>query len=291
MAKLIGIWCAVILAILAVVNFVWRKPPAPPTAPSPVVMEKEIQKDQEIALLQEALPACSRAFFGFLSGTTPEERNQFVTDPVRTASLMARFYSMNPMVQVDPASLTLAQHSVVHLPAGKAVQTIWHSKDDQELDALFIKEEGEWRLDWSHFVRFSDLPWVLFLAGSGGDTAEFRLLARERLADQRKTSETISIVLYAPRPGSLYETGFQSPEFLVRRDSENGHLLEEAFRLQREGTNLFGSKLNPPNPENLIRVRVKVRRVAHDLERHFELEKVIACHWFTEDDPGIPAKH
>ena len=243
---------------------------------------------EEIHFLNEAAPSCNQALLGFLNAGTPEERNQFVVDPINTASRMARFYSLNPMAKIDPSTLTLQKTAVLNLPSGKALETIWSSDDDFQLDAVFINEGGEWRLDWDHFVRFSDYPWALFLAGSGEPEGEFRLLARERLADERKDSDTISVVLYAPRFGTLNDTGLQSPEFLIKRSSENGKLLDAAFKLEKKGKQVFGVKIANTNTESLIRLRVKVRRIEENMERRFEVEKVVACHWYSTDDPGMP---
>ena len=107
------------------------------------------------------------------------------------------------------------------------------------------------------------------------------------MPEERKNEDTISIVLYAPRFGSLTETGSQSPEFLIKRDSEDGRLLEAAFKLEKKGERVFGVKLSSTNPEGLIRVRVKIRRVEQNRERHFELQKVVACHWYSIDDAGL----
>ena len=170
---------------------------------------------------------------------------------------------------------------------GQAIETQWHSSDSRSLDAVFIEDNGEWHLDWDHFARHSDYPWSLFLAGSGENHGEFRLLARERLAKERKNAESISIVFYAPRFGYSNEAGSQSPEFLIPRNTPNGRLLDAAFKLEREGKRPFGVKLHSINPEGLIRVRVKVRRVEDDEGRHFELDEVAACHWYANDAKGV----
>jgi hypothetical protein len=94
-------------------------------------------------------------------------------------------------------------------------------------------------------------------------------------------------VLYAPRFGFTTEPGFQSPEFLIKRDTKNGRLLDAAFKLERENKRVFGGKFPNNNPEGFIRVRVKVRRLEENLERGFELEEVVACHWYSVEAPGV----
>ncbi|MEX1114056.1 MAG: hypothetical protein WEB53_02325 [Akkermansiaceae bacterium] len=280
--------CTAVLILIAVgaSKLFHREKPERKIEDTSVLLENETRA-ANIAFQNEVSPLCNLVFSQFLAAGTPEKRNQFVLAPITTASKMARFYSLNPLTNIDPSTLSLADSAVINLPNGRALETLWNTGEGRQLDAVFAQEDGEWRIDWDHFVRYSDFPWALFLAGSGEPVGEFRLLARERLAEERKGAETVSIVLYAPRFGSLIETGYQSPEFLIPRASENGRLLDAAFKLEREGKRPFGVQLPNANPEKLIQVRVKVRRIEDELERRFELEQVIACHWYSVDEPGV----
>jgi hypothetical protein len=127
----------------------------------------------------------------------------------------------------------------------------------------------------------------LFLAGGGAAEGEFRLLARERLADERKASKALSLVFYAPRFGHAKEVSAPSPEFLVDRGSRDGQLLETAFRLARSGKRVFGVRLPELNPDGMVRIRAKIRRVERDGRRSYELAGVVACHWYSVDEPGV----
>jgi hypothetical protein len=287
MVKLLCGWIVFLLMVLSVSRRLWPEPspaPKPPSSQSAVASEV---LEQNAALLNEASPLCIQAFSGYLAARTPEERNQFVLKPITTASRMNRFYAENPSIGFDPQTLKLSHSSVIHFPSGQAIECHWSSSEGYEFDSVFMKENDEWRLDWDHFARYSDCPWPLFLAGNGDPFSEFRLLARERLAEERKNADSISIVLYAPRFGYSKELGFQSPEFLIKRDSKNGRLLDAAFKLEREDKRVFGARFPNINPEGLIRLRVKVRRFEEDQERRFELEEVVACHWYSVDFPGV----
>lgn len=287
MLKLIGGWTLLLVLIVFVVREIWQvdesenRSVPPPASAAPAVTE------EDAILLQDAIQKCMLAFSGYLSSGTPEGSNQYVLTPVATASRMARFYSQNPSTRVDPQTLGLTGKSVIQLPEGKAIETQWKSQDGKQFDAVFREENGEWRLDWDHFARYSDYPWSLFLAGTGPSEGEFRLLARERLADERKHEDTISVMLYAPRFGHPKEPGFQSPEFLVSRKIRDGQLLDAGFKLARSGGRVFGSQLPDLNPDGLIRVRVKVRRTESESGRQFEITGVTACHWHSVEDPGV----
>ena len=285
--KLMAVWLVLIAGIILWAHRMWPQAP-----PRPVVAKTESPREvaesaEDTALINEAGPFCSQALAGFLSASSPEEQNQFVRSPVSTAERMARFYGMNPLTTFDPNSITPTGSAVVRLPGLQAVETHLTSPDGRRFDAVFVKENDEWRLDWEHYARYSEYPWALFLAGDGEAEGEFRLLARERLPEERKNEDTISLVLYAPRFGYANDTGFQSPEFLVKRDTRDGRLLEAAFKLERGGKQVFGVTLPNINPEGLIRVRVKIRRFEANGERRFEIKNVVACHWYSVDDPGV----
>ena len=286
MLKLAVGWIAVLAAIVFGARHFWGTG----NAPSPVqtvVEARHALSAEDLALLTDSGPVRNATFAGFITAGTPESRNQFVSSPITTAARMARFYSTNPMPEIDPATLGLRGASVVKIPGKTAIESQFSSTDGRLFDVAYFLENDEWKIDWDHFVRYSETPWALFLSATGDAEDEFRLLARERLAEERKDKATLSLVFYATRFGYANETGLQSPEFVIPRDSRNARLLEAAFALQKSGERVFGSKLPDLNPEGLIRVRVRIRRTEVDKTRHFELVDVIACHWFTDDHPGV----
>lgn len=287
MLKLAAGWSLVLALIVLGARKLWYQD----VAPGPAIVRADtagpLVSELDIQLLERAGPGCAKVFSAFLQAGTPEERNQFVLTPVTTASRMARFYSLNPITNLDPAKLQLKTKAVIRLPGGKGIETQWLGEDERLYDAVFREENGEWRLDWEHFARFSDYPWALFLAGSGESEGEFRLLARERLAEERKNEETISVVFYSPRFGHPGQTGFQSPEFLVSRRTPEGRMLDAGFKFAREGGKVFGSTLPDINPEGMIRVRARIKRIEVEMERRFELTGIAACHWYAVDDPGV----
>ncbi len=287
MTKLVLAWSLVLVAIVLGTRWLLHDPADDRRPTTQQTAEEALVSEEDELLLREAGPLCNQTFFQFLAADTPEQRTQFVADPTAKAARMVRFYGATPAAKIDPQQLTLAARAIVHLPDGRGIETRWRNADGRVFDAVFVERNNEWRLDWDQFVRFSDLPWSVFLAGSGADHGEFRLLARERLAEERKEKAQISLILYAPVFGKPQEQGYSSPEFLVPRDSDDGRLLEAAFALQKSGKRPFGVDLPNINPEDHIRVRVKVRRVQQDLTRTFELEKIVAPHWYDTDAPGI----
>jgi len=288
MAKLIVGWLVFLVALLFGARWLQSKDPARrPAVVLAAVTATTSPPEEDLGLLAEGIPQIQSAFAAFLDAGTPEKRAQFVSRPIISAPRMERFYSLNSWVPIDRTNLALAGRAVISLPAGKLIETQWVSAAGHRMDAVFANEDGEWRLDWAHFARAGDYPWPLFLAGSGGDEGEFRLLARERLVRERENEDTISIVFYAPQVGHSNNSGSPSPGFLIPRESKDGRLLAAAFQMKKDGKRAFDVKLDDIDPEELVRVRVKIRRVVQDDQRGFELDEIIAAHWYSTDAPGM----
>ena len=289
MLKLLLGWVLVMGLIVLAIRLIWPAETGRTTGDATRTAVKGTSGDESVVKLNQALAPCSEVLNAFLDAGTPEARNQFVLNPVSTAGPMARFYALNPLSRIDPRTVRNTANSLLDLPTGQALESLWVSTDGRALDCVFVQQKGEWHLDWEHFARYGDYPWSLFLAGDGNSEAEFRLLVRERLAQERSESSHMSLVFYAPRFGYPELIGSASPEFLLKRDSEDGQLLSAAFTKRQLGESLYGSTLPYLEPDGMLRVRVKIRRLnpASDTAQKFELLKVIACHGLALDDPGV----
>jgi hypothetical protein len=243
---------------------------------------------RERAIIEAALPSLSQNFGHYLQATTPEEKTQFVWDPIGTAGRLARFYTMNPANPVQVGEMEIISTRLLQLPERQAIGTVWKLNDGRTFDAVFFEKDGEWLLDWDQFIRYGDYPWSLFLAGNGADTSEFRLLARLRAAQDEANQKQLNVAFYAPRFGRPHEISGNPPEFLVPRDSEEGRILAAAFKAVGEGYKPFDGALSSADPDQMIRVRVKIKRTTDDGKKQYTLEKVIACHWVSSDDMGLP---
>ena len=287
LTKLVVGWCLFLAVLIFGARLIW-KDTGKPERPAVHTDATSTISETDFALLEKSGPQCNEVLFKFLSAGTPEERNQFVLSPVITAGRMARYYASNPVAVIDPQKLSLIAQAVVHLPGRTMIETQWKSADGKLFDAAFAEENDEWRLDWDHYARYSNESWNLFVAGHGSEDGEFRVLAREPLADERKGSESIGIVLYEPRFGYANDIGQQSPQFLLKRDSEDGRLLEAAFKLEKAGKRVYNPDLPRIDPKDLIRLRVKVRSEAGGPDGHlFKIEKIVAAHWYSLDDAGV----
>ena len=286
--KLVVGW-ACVMGLLAVASkFVWKEKVREDGPNYAETLTKDSSADEDVALLGRGFRECAATMGGFVSATSQEEKNQFVKDPVRTASLMARFYQLNPLSNIDPQTMRNADSGVIHVAEDvSAIETRWKTTDGREVDAVFFEEGGEWRLDWQDYVRYGDEPLSFFLGGAGEAEGEFRVFARERFAEQRSGNSSLRIVLHAPVFGRPNDAGEGSPEFIIDQDSDSGRLIKAALLERKAGRRILGSRIPSHDPDGMIRLRVKLRRIEGVAGKEFKIDKVIACHWLSVDQTGV----
>lgn len=244
-------------------------------------------EDQE--LLGLALPDCRRVLEAFFSTDRLAARLTLVRSHPTIAERMTQYYRDNPPLVVDPEGLELKKSTIFHLADGEAViLTLWESRDGALFDVAFRLDGGNWVIDWEHFVRYSEVAWPLFLAGSGEDNvAVFRLLARERLLGEDDPEGGIGVVLSAPIRRYLHEPGYQAPMMGIAPEDPAAQRLRAAFNMAKRHNPVFGAGYLDINPQDMIRVRVKVERISDDGGYKYRILEMLGCHWYSTDDTGV----
>jgi hypothetical protein len=243
----------------------------------------------------EAYQACVQLVTSFLQQTTPEQRAKFVVDPVETLRKMSRTGGLALRLG-ESESYQLERFSPLKIGETTAYESEVSFSDGRRAEFVFLPDgedaEGKtlWRIDWAQLVRYSDHPWQLFLAGSTGETGEFRLLARRRAVAAGQRGDATSLILFAPDPWNPERLGVRSPSVELRPNSREVRMLERHFERRDEGQGCFGSQLTAEDPVAMVRIRVRLRRSAPEEkgdDPQLEIEELLACHWISVDDPGV----
>lgn len=236
-------------------------------------------------LIQARLNECGERLNSFLNETSPEGRAQYVLRSTVTVPRMLRHLQNSSQFHAE-GSLEVLARDVIHTPAGPAIETMWRAGADQRVEAIFFEEGGQWKLDWDEFVRYSEEPWALFVAGSGPDEAVFRVFARQRIYTGIAGGEgPFGIILAGPVVGQPSMSIASTPEIRIPDHPEIVARLLEAFDLRAKGLGAFGSKTVAADPADMIRVRVRVSRHRDDNgDRFFKIEELLATHWLELPD-------
>lgn len=277
------------VALVAVTAVVMQRKSAEAPIPAPGYVEKsDVLSEDDVRLLTDEFGACAERLQEFLAASDLGTRSLHVLRPEKTAPRMARYYSVNSVSPSIP-DLEPKLRNVLHTPAGDAIEGLWTQPDGQQIEAVFFREEGEWKIDWDAFVRDNSDSWALFLTAQGHGEGVFRLLARERIGANGRGDEYIGLVLYVPRPGHPGEATSASPEVRVKRASALGARIMQALDARKRGVGAYGSKAVNYDPEEMIRLRVRVSREG-EAERVFEIKELLATHWLEMNEPAVKAE-
>lgn len=280
---------SVCLALIA--GFIkWKFNPETPVTTTPDTTTKNDQKaltleSENIDLLAQAHPSILETANGFFSTNTPDALPQFCRERSRLASII---FNDGPKVSLfKPETSQLIVRNVIRPGGVPMIETIWSDDRDRKMEIVFVKEEDRWVIDWESYAKSSTLPWSIFQGADGDDEGVFRLLVRQRRADEAGNDLNMSIVFY--EPGFLHgaQLGLVTPQFLVNRKTRNGRLIIAALEARKNNQPIFGSIFPQADPPNTARVCVKIRRRVVGEEKVFELVDVLACHWMGIDELGV----
>lgn len=281
----VAIWMGLVALLVIKMK---GKDTGPPT-PAPGYVEKTGQPTQEdVYLLNVKLQGCVQHLQEFVAASDAASRALHVIHPGKAVSRMVRYYAAYPAVPYT-GLMKVRFQNVIHTSAGPAIETGWTLDDEQQIEAVFFEDRGEWKLDWDAFVRFNTESWALFLSAQGPTEGVFRVLARERIGAGGRSDEYIGLVLGVPRFGHPEEIVSPSPEIRVKRASEMGRRIEEAFKDREKGKGAFESIAVQSDPGEMIRLRVRVVREEGD-ERSYKITELLATHWLETGEPVVKAE-
>ena len=288
-SKLVIGWVLLLVLILALSHWLMRGPVSP--VDSEVPESAEMPSASAVGSAGKGpigegvdegdLDQCHELLERFLVAESSADRLPLVLPTEALAEKMERFYADNEALRVEVKTLELTASTLLDLPEGMTLLTRWESGDAATFDAAFRRAGGQWRLDWEHFVRYSEMSWARFHSGSGPDRAVFRLLARQRSASSEDPDNSIGVVLSGPVRRQLQMAGYSASVVGIPLSEADGQLLQKAFEMAEAGEPPFGARYRNLNPEGMIRVRVEVGREKEDGITRCRILRVLACHWLS----------
>ncbi len=285
---LVLVWVSILLVISAFVA--WRVNHVSQVVQ--VSKEREEKADEmqrlseDVSLLNDSMQNCFTHFSGLLEAVAPEIRAQYVYPQPGMSVKIAR--DSAKMALFLPEKMPeLSQRQILRVRDEPWIETLWSDERGRKIEVVFRKKDDAWLVDWESYVRSSEMPWTLFENAEGEGEGEFRLLVRERLAEQRALEDTLSLVFYEPSFWHGGDLGQKTPEILVVRKSLEGKLITQALLARKEKRPVFRSMYSEQDPPDTARVRVVIQRKVMDGQREFRVKAVKACHWMGVDEVGL----
>lgn len=287
---LVLIWAAVVIAgALSVQEYIRRgHVPTQEDEKERLVRERVAKESQVQALIAEHSEECRKVLNGFLSASNTAGKAQYVRDPIRVTPRMATYYNAH-LFRRPGAGMVLERQGLKIMSGEPGIEMLWRAADGEYMEVVFVSEKGRWVIDWEEFVRYSKVPWHRFLSGGEVREGEFRLYIRRQQLLSEKDG-LLGVQFYPPDDDAQKRVRGQSPQVLVRLNSENGQQLQRLWEEDAEEPEIGRSMLEERDSEQLKRVRVALRwEQEADGKDYLKLEKVLARNWWGEgfvDDSG-----
>lgn len=257
---------------------------------------RETTRGEMRAYINEHIGECRKVLTEFWKAPSGEIRAQFVCRSQRVTPLMARYSKQHS--ERKPAGLVAATGS--NLIVGdefRAIETHWKDEDGVRYEVVFVKEEGEWKIDWEAYVRYCSANWDVFVSGALDEAAgEFRVLMKEV---QVPTKEHIGVKFYPAGYDSKNRRKGVSPTVLVRVDSPLGRKVRAVLEGLDRQVVLGEAAAWKEDPQMMARVRVLLewrrvsewRRDSKDRHKVMYLNELVAGSWLAEElaEPILPA--
>ncbi|MDP0489810.1 MAG: hypothetical protein Q7Q71_02020 [Verrucomicrobiota bacterium JB023] len=247
--------------------------------------------------IEDKLEGMERAFYleeyqrvrtvlrSFLATQADSGRGLYVLNTGRVPGILGAYYAQHTGQRLVKDLLPRPQFwNLVHAEEPPFVEIVWRDELANEYEAVTLKTEDGWLLDWEHFVRYSTPDWTFFRSQLGREKeGEFRLYAEE-FVETDDEDRMIRVRFYPPTLDEKMREVEVSPVIEVPLDSDEGITLRNLFSDDESVQEDGGSLLATRDPEGLRRVRVVLawESVNRGGEREMVLKEILAPHWRSD---------
>ena len=251
--------------------------------PGANVRKEERLNEEARAYVQKQMEECRGVLGGFLEAPDAAARAQYVSNGPRLAAEMTTHYRQNTAFRPGGALAPARKHLILRENA-RAIETSWNSEGSDRVEVVFVREARQWKIDWEAFVRYSTIPWHLFVSEVGGSEGTFRVYLRIKESSvSEEGEEVLSLRFYPPLQDQRLRSRGSSPAVLVPARSESGLRIQEISQLKERKLAVGDRRIYRDDPKGLHRVRVALEwRAGTDGKRYMHLTEVLAGNWLGE---------
>lgn len=239
---------------------------------------------EEKAFFRAEYPAVQRTLIGFLQSDTPELKSDVSLNVPQLGRMMRRHYVDNSD-EVYPVRMKREPlfWNVAFEESPGFVEVVFDGGGRDQIEAVFVKEDDGWLLDWEHFVRYSTQNWTLFHRRVGNDEEGiFRVYVEKVSESQQEEAPWVKIRFYGPYYDERRRKVEVSPVIMIEADDPLSGPVDHLFA-DRSGDSAGFSKLWTRDPKELRRVTVKLAWHEDPItgEDRLVLKEVLSHHWRT----------
>jgi len=224
---------------------------------------------------------CQNVLMGYMRKRDPSEIGAYVANSSGALEQRRLHYIYNSFITYE-GNPKLRYANVINIGERKAIETMWSWPNGILTDAVFVRGAG-WKIDWLQMVRFSEQSLSAFSSGFGDvNEGVFRLYARRAKVDEGEDVRWVTVSFYEPKRNLNAEYRKPLVKVIVDRTSEIGREFEAVYENRKAGLGAYGGKAFGVDPEDLIRVTVKLKRSREENGKvSVELSEIISNHWLT----------
>lgn len=278
--KWIGAWIVTVAVVLLVV--VKLQEAFAVNTGNLATIEQQLVGEERLFYERE-YPGIRKKIMGFLAVKTVDQMAEFALDTNQLERRMTKHYKENSFrhsnLKIDPDPV---YWNVAYEESPGFVEVVWEAPGSEFLEAVFVKKDKEWYLDWDHFVRYSSMNWTYFRQRVGSETiGKFRVYIEEVSSGEGSNFKPwVKVKLYPPYRERERREREESQTILL---SENDPVTAKVIELfsQRSGQSKGYSELWERDQRKLRRASLELEWIEDKVSggETLAIKDVLAGHW------------
>lgn len=254
---------------------------------APADEKEKLQKLQQKQYA--ALRECSLVLKQYDAANNINEKSLYVFEGVKKLVPMNAYFSELKNVKLD--SKWAISSSSTGIKEGEIcwLRLRLSNEERVEMEAVFLPEEGQMKLDWEQFVRHSSTSWNRFHLDKQIDSeSDFRVYVRQRRrVTGEKDSGELELLFYEPKL-ELGRRGQVSPQLTLAKNDPMAEQIREKMAVHLIQNDTKGARkwAYSSNENGLLRVHVRLGyEVAKNGLPQLSLKKIYSFDWMDAKAP------
>lgn len=246
---------------------------------------------EEKEFFQSEYPQIVREFRSFLESRTASQMSEYTLKTHQLDRKMTRHFKENSRrFNISDMRPSPTFWNVAFEESPGFVEVVWDGGSAGSIEAVFVKVDDTWVIDWEQFVRYSSESWTVFHQRIGGEKKGVFRVYVEKVSEGQSSdfSQWIKVRILPPYANGERRRKEASAPILVENTDGLVADFEHLFA-DREGQSEGYSELWQRDPEDLRRALVELEWAEDPVtgEERMVIRKLLAEHWRSLDVEGL----